>query len=76
MREWRLTHPPSEAEKAKGRSRSYLNVYVRRGKVKRLPCEVCGREPAEGHHHNGYDRPLDVLWLCRVHHRARHRQAA
>lgn len=75
MREWRETHQPSEAEKAKGRARSYLNVYVRRGKITRLPCEVCGREPAEGHHHAGYEHPLTVTWLCRMHHRKRHQAA-
>jgi hypothetical protein len=27
----------------------------------------------EGHHHLGYNRPLDVIWLCRLHHRLLHR---
>lgn len=33
----------------------------------RKPCEVCGAEKAEAHHQD-YDFPLDVMWLCRRHH--------
>ena len=33
----------------------------------RLPCQICGRK-AEAHHYD-YNKPLDVLWLCRSHHR-------
>ena len=40
------------------------------GKLKRLPCFVCG-EKAEAHHPD-YDRPLDVVWLCRPHHKETH----
>lgn len=31
------------------------------------PCEVCGT-PAEAHH-DDYSRPLEVRWLCSVHHK-------
>ena len=73
MREWRKTHRPSPEQQYRGRARAYLNVYVRRGKVVRRPCLVCGAEQAEGHHHNGYADPLDVTWLCKAHHREAHR---
>ncbi len=73
MREYRKTHKPSEEQRRKGIARSYLNVYLRRGKVVKLPCQVCGRtEHVEGHHHDGYDKPLVVTWLCRPHHRQVH----
>ena len=32
---------------------------------------VCGRENAVGHHPD-YAKPLDVIWLCKIHHRERH----
>jgi hypothetical protein len=43
-----------------------LGVYVRRGKVQRLPCAVCGEVKVRAHHAD-YAKPLDVVWLCRRH---------
>src|SRR5512146_228853 len=71
MREWRKTHPLSETERRKDIARSYLRVYIRRGKIQRQPCEVCGA-PAEAHHHD-YSKPLEVRWLCRPHHLELHK---
>lgn len=45
---------------------------VRRGKLVKLPCEVCGAEKSEAHHVD-YNKPLDVRWLCRKHHADAHR---
>jgi hypothetical protein len=48
-------------------------------------CSGCGRRPpraADGrtavhaHHHKGYDRPLDVLWICQTCHSLDHRNRA
>lgn len=47
---------------------------VRDGKIHRLPCQVCGESKSEGHHPD-YDRPLDVVWLCVLHHKAAHKLA-
>ncbi len=44
-----------------------LKNAIRAGKLKRLPCIVCGNEKSEGHHED-YSRPLDVMWLCAIHH--------
>ena len=41
------------------------------GKIKRLPCFICGNEATEGHHPN-YDSPIDVIWLCDKHHKETH----
>lgn len=40
---------------------------VRRGKIKKLPCEKCGNIKVEAHH-NDYSKPLEINWLCRKHH--------
>lgn len=37
------------------------------GGYTKQPCDVCGSQQAEKHHED-YDRPLDVVWLCRSHH--------
>lgn len=68
MRNTRPKHSelPEPARK-KANARSYLHVYVSRGKVHKLPCEVCGCERSEAHHVD-YNKPLEVHWLCREHH--------
>lgn len=66
MREWRKTHPLTPEQKRKDNARSYAGVYKRRGKIREQPCGVCGGKAQM--HHPDYDRPLDVVWLCRVHH--------
>ena len=48
---------------------------LRRGLITRQPCEECGAEPTDAHHES-YDRPLDVRWLCRRCHIALHKKAA
>jgi hypothetical protein len=40
---------------------------IRRGEIKRLPCEVCGNEKTHGHH-DDYAKPLEVRFLCAKHH--------
>lgn len=42
------------------------------GALVALPCEACGSVPTHAHHANGYDDPLDVTWLCAIHHREAH----
>lgn len=44
---------------------------VRDGRLKRLPCFICGAEKTEAHHPD-YSRPLDVVWLCTQHHKDTH----
>lgn len=36
------------------------------------PCEVCG-DPKADRHHDRPERTLDVIFLCRFHHKFRHR---
>lgn len=43
-----------------------------RGDLVRQPCEVCGDISTHAHHED-YQRPLDVRWLCRPHHADRHK---
>lgn len=36
-------------------------------------CQQCHDQcKPDAHHHNGYDKPLDVLWLCRQCHVDKH----
>lgn len=44
---------------------------IRDGRLIRKPCEVCGAEKVEAHH-DDYNKPLEVRWLCRKHHLEHH----
>lgn len=66
--EERMKNP---AERMKAAVRLATRQAIRRGEILKMPCEVCGAEKAQAHHED-YDKPLDVVWLCPVHHRARH----
>lgn len=45
---------------------------LKSGKIEPLPCFVCGNENSNAHHPS-YDLPLDVVWLCAVHHKECHK---
>lgn len=59
-------------QRKKSNARSYANNYQRRGVIEKIPCQVCGDENSQKHHEN-YDWPLAVEWLCRGCHLAVHR---
>lgn len=48
-------------------ARILARSYVNSGRLVRKPCVVCGETKAQGHHED-YDKPLEVMWLCRKHH--------
>lgn len=45
---------------------------IRDGLLIKKPCEVCGKKNVHAHH-DDYARPLDVRWLCEIHHKEWHR---
>jgi hypothetical protein len=58
------------ANRTKMLARCAVQRNLQRGKIKRMPCEVCGDVKSQGHHHAGYDKAnqLNVKWLCKKHH--------
>ncbi len=52
--------------------RSTVSVNLKRGKITRQPCEVCGTAENVEAHHDDYSKPLQVRWLCRAHHNQHH----
>lgn len=73
MKENRKKHSElSEEQKLKANCRSYLNQYVKRGKIIKQPCEVCGDLNVQAHHED-YTKPLEVNWLCVKHHIEKHK---
>ena len=57
--------------KQQSRVNATVNNAIKRGHISREPCEVCGKDKAEAHHEN-YDEPFNITWLCIVHHREVH----
>lgn len=66
MRGWRKTHPLSEEARPNNRIRAIAR-YFWEG-CDKLPCMVCGSMESQMHRLDP-DRSLDVIWLCRKHHR-------
>lgn len=64
-REYRERYP------IRARANRKVKYHVRAGNLTRKPCEVCGAVKSHAHH-DDYSVPLDVMWLCTIHHKARH----
>jgi len=58
-----------EARKIKWIVRSSLV----KGLIEKKPCEKCGEKKSEAHHED-YNKPLDIVWLCKRCHKQRHQQ--
>lgn len=66
--------PYKPREPYKEKCHALFQYAVKIGRVKKQPCIICDKFPAEGHHHD-YWKPLKVIWLCRKHHSALHRES-
>lgn len=56
-----------ELHPTKVTARYRVKAAIKSGKLVRGSCEICGDTKAEGHHDN-YEKPLEVRWLCKHHH--------
>lgn len=66
LKEYRAKYPK------KYRAHSLLNNAIRNKHIFREPCEVCGRTDTVEGHHDDYEKPLNVRWLCSAHHKQWH----
>jgi len=57
----------SQSQKKKDKARSTLNVALNRGIISKKPCFYCNNENVEAHHED-YNKPLEVIWVCKKHH--------
>ncbi len=51
---------------------SAVGYAKKTGKLIAQPCEVCGSRKNIHAHHDDYEKPLEVRWLCRTHHNEYH----
>lgn len=57
----------------KYKAHNAVSNAIRDGRLIRQPCEACGNAKSQAHH-DDYNKPLDVRWLCFKCHRAYHGQ--
>jgi len=55
------------------RSHNAVTRAIKKGLLVRAPCCRCGSERSLAHHED-YDKPLDVIWLCQPCHKQRHKE--
>lgn len=65
LKEYRAKYPK------KYKAHSIVNYAIKSKKLFREPCEICNKEKTHAHH-DDYDKPLNVRWLCSEHHHAWH----
>ena len=66
-RKWYSRKSP-ESKKAHG----ILRHARDKGEIAPEPCLICGTGQNLEAHHENYDKPLEVVWLCRSHHKLLH----
>lgn len=71
---YKRAHPLTKKEdKFKKWIRFTTYTAVKRGYLEKLPCEVCGEVEKVDAHHDDYQQPLKVRWLCKQHHLEHHK---
>ena len=55
------------------KNKAYCKVYscIKKGKIIKMPCAYCGSKNVHAHHAD-YNKPLEIIWLCPIHHRQIH----
>ncbi len=59
-------------EQVKIAARRKTRVAIKSGRLEKGPCAECGSVVDIECHHEDYEKPLDVIWLCKKHHEKQH----
>ena len=62
-----------EADKRRSVCHSTVARAIKLGELVRQPCVRCQNEKSLAHHED-YDKPLEVVWLCQPCHKQRHKE--
>jgi len=60
-------------DKKRSIAHNAVSRAIRNGSLFRLPCIRCGEKKSVAHHED-YDKPLEVMWLCQSCHKQRHKE--
>ena len=56
----------------KVKAHQILFYAVKKGKIKKSPCVDCGATYRIQGHHPDYSKPLEIIWVCSIHHKNYH----
>ena len=62
-----------QADKRRDVAHKAVARALRNGTLVPMSCERCGNENSLAHHED-YDKPLEVMWLCQPCHKQRHKE--
>jgi ribosomal protein S27AE len=62
-----------QEDQRRTKAHSAVASALRSGSLVRQPCVRCGNSKSVAHHED-YDLPLDVMWLCQPCHKQRHKE--
>lgn len=68
-----ITRAWRAADKRRQKAHSMVANAIKNGSLVRELCCRCGSEKSLAHHED-YDKPLDVMWLCQACHKQRHKE--
>lgn len=49
------------------RANGIVTYFIACGRLVKQPCEVCGERKVRAHH-DDYNKPVEIRWLCAKHH--------
>ena len=62
-----------KADSRRTRAHNAVTRAVKKGILLRCPCIRCGETKSLAHHED-YDKPLEIIWLCQPCHKQRHKE--
>jgi hypothetical protein len=67
-REYQNLYNQSDSQQLKIKARNDINNGITAGTIIRQFCEIQSCKIIGEAHHSDYNKPLDVMWLCKLHH--------
>ena len=72
-RDWEREYNQRPDVKKRKDANQYVKLAIKFGDLTRPDtCDRCGKECKPEAHHEDYDKPLDVMWLCKECHEGAH----
>lgn len=70
---YEVTKAWRQEDTRRSRAHNAVTRAIKKGDLIRQPCIRCGEKKSLAHHED-YDKPLEVMWLCQPCHKQRHKE--